>query len=322
MHYFDKMIRTTPPLLLLLILLAIRPAVAQKIIFTPQWIQQSQFVGYYAAEKEGFYTDEGAEVEIIHPSASNNAIHMLKSGKANMITMMLSQAMKLKSEGLDIVNVMQTSQRAALVIVSREPLNGIQSLNGKKIGRWAAGHDELAQAAIKDNNLNVEWIPFLSGVNLFLSGAIDATLAMSFNEYYRILETGHPIHKEHEIRLKEIGYDVPEDGVYALRSYYEAHKEEVAKFVRASQKGWQWASQNRKACCDMVMEIARNAKVPTSRYLQEMMLQDVLSNQIPKGEYAPSFVLKKEQFDEAVRLFARSGYLTIDFSYGDFVVTQ
>lgn len=322
MHYFDKMIRTTPPLILLLILLAIRPAVAQKIIFTPQWIQQSQFAGYYAAEKEGFYTDEGAEVEIIHPSASNNAIHMLKSGKANMITMMLSQAMKLKSEGLDIVNVMQTSQRAALVFVSREPLNGIQSLNGKKIGRWAAGHDELAQAAIKDNDLNVEWIPFLSGVNLFLSGAIDATLTMSFNEYYRILETGHPISKEHEIRLKDIGYDIPEDGVYVLRSYYEANKEEVAKFVRASQKGWKWASQNRKACCDMVMEIARNAKVPTSRYLQEMMLQDVLSNQIPKGEYTPTFVLKKEQFDMAVRLFTQSGYLTIDFNYGDFVVTQ
>lgn len=314
------MTRTTLPFLLLLILLTIRPALAQKIIFTPQWVPQSQFAGYYVAEKEGFYKEYGIEVEIVHPSASNNAINRLKSGKAHLITMMLSQALKLKSEGLDIVNVMQTSQRAALVIVSRDPLNGIQSLNGKKIGRWAAGHDELAQALIKDNGLQVEWVPFLSGVNLFLSGAIDATLAMSFNEYFRILETGHPISKDHEIRLKDIGYDIPEDGVYALRSYYETHKEEITKFVYASYKGWRWAEQNKKACCDLVMEIARNAKVPTSRYLQEMMLQDVLANQIPKGESAPPFFLRKKQFEEAVSLFTKNGSLKVDFSYGDFIV--
>ena len=43
---------------------------AQKLVFTPQWTAQAQFVGYYVASSKGFYQEAGLDVTIKHPSAS------------------------------------------------------------------------------------------------------------------------------------------------------------------------------------------------------------------------------------------------------------
>ena len=41
----------------------------KKVVFTPQWTAQAQFVGFYVANNMGFYKDAGLDVTIKHPSA-------------------------------------------------------------------------------------------------------------------------------------------------------------------------------------------------------------------------------------------------------------
>ncbi len=41
-----------------------------QLTFTPQWLPQAQFAGYYVAQKKGFYKAEGLDVKIVHPSPS------------------------------------------------------------------------------------------------------------------------------------------------------------------------------------------------------------------------------------------------------------
>jgi len=45
-------------------------AQTEKLAFSPHWIPQSQFAGYYVALDQGFYKEAGLDVQIIHPSAS------------------------------------------------------------------------------------------------------------------------------------------------------------------------------------------------------------------------------------------------------------
>ena len=74
--------------------------------------------------------------------------------------------------------------------------------------------------SIKEN-LNYRWIPFATNVNLFVSGAIDATLAMSYNEYYQLVQTGIELSDESVYRFRDHGYNIQEDGVYVTKEFYE-----------------------------------------------------------------------------------------------------
>ena len=152
---------------------------AQRIVFTPQWIPQAQFAGYYVAFDKGFYKQAGLDVDIQHPSASYSAFNRLLEGSSDMITQQLVQAVVEIDRGMPLVNVLQTSQQNALMLVSRvDSIRTIQDLKGKKVGVWKVGFGDLGYIIDSEKELDIRWIPYLQGMNLYLSGAVDATLAM------------------------------------------------------------------------------------------------------------------------------------------------
>ena len=105
-------------LLSLLSVLFVR-SYAQQITFTPQWMPQSQFAGYYAALENGYYAEAGLDVTIKHPAVSYSPMSMLKDGTADVITAELIRAMIATDGEVRLVNLMQTTQHSTLVLLSR-----------------------------------------------------------------------------------------------------------------------------------------------------------------------------------------------------------
>ena len=277
---------------------------AQRIVFTPQWTPQSQFAGYYVAQEKGFYKEAGVEVEFQHPSVSYSAANRLMEGSSDIITQQLVQAMILIDRGMPMVHVLQTSQRNALVLVSKsDSIRTIEDLKGKKVGVWKAGFGELAYIMDTEKNLDIQWIPFLESVNLFLSGAIDATLAMSYNEYLKIRVAGHE--DKPVIRFSETEYNYPEDGLYVSTDFYQRHPDKVKAFVEASRKGWEWAHEHPEETLDIVMKWAEKENVHTNRIHQQWMLEQILSLQCEEGEKKPSFRLDGQMIDKLSELLLK-----------------
>ncbi len=138
----------------------------------------------YVADSLGFYEELGLDVEIIHPSATHSSNQMLAKGSTDIIGSQLVDALIEWDRGFKMVNVLQCSENNSIMIVSRTPVETLEDLKGKKIGHWKAGFSYLGFILDKRNNLQVEWIPFHSNIALYISGAIDATLAMEYNEYF------------------------------------------------------------------------------------------------------------------------------------------
>jgi NitT/TauT family transport system substrate-binding protein len=263
---------------------------AQRIVFTPQWTPQSQFAGYYVAQEKGFYKEAGVEVNFQHPSVSYSALNRLMEGSSDMITTQLTQAMIAIDRGIPIAHVLQTSQKNGLVLLGRsDSIRTIEDLRRKKVGVWKAGFGELAYIMDAELQLGIKWIPFLEGTNLFISGAIDATLAMSYNEYLQIRVSGHE--DKIPIRLSDIGYDYPEDGLYVSLDFYRRYPEKVKAFVEASRKGWEWTHEHPEEALDIVMKWAEKEQVHTNRIFQRWMLEEILRLQCEEGERKPSFRL-------------------------------
>jgi len=248
---------------------------AQKeIVFMPQWTAQAQFAGFYVAEAKGFYKEAGLNVKIKHPSLSTPNINYLIDGQCQLATLSLSQAMRYIDEGVHVVNILQILQHNPIMIISHAPLRGIESLRGKKIGYWRIGFTEIPFAMDNIHHLNIQWIPFISHNNLYISGAVDAIMAMSYNEYFQLKMSGQRMKDSQLFYFRDHGYNVPGDGLYVMASYYKNHKQEVEKFAQASRKGWEWAMEHPEEAIDIIMQYTKKNGIATNKISQEWMLEE------------------------------------------------
>ena len=290
----------------------------EKFIFTPQWTAQAQFAGYYVAKEKGFYKDAGLNVEIVHPSPTQPAMKRIRNNESQATTLQLCQAMEIMDDGIELVNILQTSMNNAMVIVSRRGVDPLTQ-KGERVGIWSAGFGQLAICMSIKDHLDYEWTPFATNVNLFVAGAIDATLAMSYNEYYQLLQTGLPMNEDYVYRFCDHGYNVQEDGVYMTREYYEKHLTEAKKFAKASRKGWEWASAHPEETLDIVMKYVKENHIATNRILQKLMLEEVLRLQIDRESGEREFYLRPDMVELANNLMVECKMLKHPVSYDQII---
>ena len=287
----------------------------QKIVFTPQWTAQAQFAGFYVADVKGFYREAGLDVSIRHPSASNPCINLLKEGKSQVITLQLLTAIQHIDHGVPLMNLMQTLQNNSQMIVSHKPLKSIQDLKGKRVGCWKAGFVELPYIMNSHNKLNIEWIPYVSNINLFISKAIDAAIVQSYNEFFQLVLAGQRFQDNQLINMADIGYNIPEDGLYVTADYYKKHKATVDKFVAASKKGWEWAVAHPDETLDIVMETCRKHGVKTNRPIQRWMLQQMTDLTKDRKTGKRTYRLDPDALTLAVGLMRDNGFIKSDITY-------
>ena len=290
---------------------------AQQITFTPQWMPQSQFAGYYAALENGYYAEAGLDVTIKHPSASYSSMSMLKDGTANIITAELIGAMMATDKELRLVNLLQTTQHSTLVLISRiKEVRQMADLAGRRVGTWRAGFSEIPHIIDDEQQLGIEWVQFTNPLNLYISGAIDAALAKSYNEQVLFAMAG--ITPGSVISFADMGYDFPEDGLYVTEAFYNKYPEQCRLFAEASRKGWEWVRRHRDEALDIVMRHVKAEKVPTNVYNQKWMLDAVLQEQEDvKGE-APSYTLSADDFERLNATLLKHGYITKPVVYNRF----
>ena len=294
---------------------------AQKFIFTPQWTAQAQFAGYYVAQEKGFYKEAGLDVEIVHPSVTQSALTRIRNNESQATTLQLCQAMVIVDEGFPLVNILQTSMNNGMVIVSRKDEDPLKQ-KGMKVGIWSAGYGQLAVSMSNREGLDYEWIRFATNVNLFISGAIDATLGMSYNEYYQLAQAGVKLTEKNVYRFCDHGYNVQEDGIYMTRAYYEKHSDEARRFAEASKRGWEWAAGHPDEALDIVMRYVRRDHIGTNRVLQELMLKEVLRLMVDRESGKREYRLRRDMVELASGLMKENKMIGREVKYEELVESR
>ena len=289
-----------------------------EIVFTPQWTAQAQFAGYYVAEAKGFYREAGIKVRIEHPSATQPAMSRLRTGECQATTLQLCQALEMVDASLPLINILQTSMNNAMVIVSAHGTDPLTQ-RGARVGIWSVEFGQLAMCMSIKDHLDYKWVSFAQNVNLFVAGALDATLAMSYNEYYQLIQAGMEIDDKAVYRFREHGYNVQEDGVYMTREYYEQHREQARKFAEASRKGWEWAAQHPDETLDIVMQYVDKERIATNRVMQRLMLEEVLRLQVDRESKQREFRLRPDMVSLASKLMHDNMMLSREVKYEELI---
>lgn len=295
-------------------------AIAQKVTFMPQWTPQTQFAGYYVARDKGFYAEEGLDVDIIHLGASSteSVLDVLKSGTAQIVGQQLLQAVVARADGTPIVNILQLTQKSGLMCVSREPISKPEDLDGKRIGKWRQGYSEFCDIMEMSKGIYIDWIPFVQGINLYVFGAVDATLCYSFSEYISLQMAMGDIPEGQIIRFSDFGYNVPEDGLYTLDDYYDSNKDVVDKFVRASKRGWDYARTHRDEAVEITYRYIDKGHIVTNLATQRRMLDEYLDLQVnPVTGVADYAAAREDDFNEMINALIDTGYIYGEVDYNE-----
>ena len=299
-----------------MMLLAMTPTAlkAEKFVFTTSWTAQAEFAGYYIAKEKGFYREQGLDVVIQHPSLTSTTFHRLQSDQCDAAMISMMSAMDFIAQGIPLVNIFQDSMNSSNILVSRWDTE-LLKMKGKKVAIFNSDPSYLAIIMSKKEGMDYEWVRFTSHINLFLSGAIDATMAVSYNEYYQLMQAGFKMSEDNIYRFSEHGFNIQENGVYVKRDYFLTHREACQKFATATRKGWEWVAAHPDEALEIVMKYVRKYNAPTNRVMQKLMLKECLRLQLDPDSKRREFRVRPDMVEKASRLMLECGMLKRRVTY-------
>lgn len=224
-----------------------------------QWLPQGQFAGYFAAVENGYFEEEGLEVEIFESGGDIVPQDALANGDVDYAIAWVPKVLGSIEQGANLTNIAQIFQRSGTLQVSWAD-SGIESVadfEGKKIGSWGFGNEWEIFAAMAAEGLDSSTVEIITqdfNMNAFLQGDIDAAQAMTYNEYAQLLETVDPdtgeLYTEDDFNV--ISYQdtvgaMLQDAIWADAERLESdeeYQETTVAFLKAVIKGWAFVRDN------------------------------------------------------------------------------
>jgi NitT/TauT family transport system substrate-binding protein len=323
---------TTKILLLTLFMatgLAVPNGIAQNlepVSITLHWQHQAQFAGYYMALAKGFYAQEGLDVRIIRGGPDVKVSEMLKSGKTDFASFMLSSAMEERAKGLPLVHLAQMVNRSNFLLVAwRNPYEGVSidklsDLNGRKVTIWLEDFRAPYMALFASKEVSPAILPQYYTLSLFLHRGVAACSVMRYNEYHTLRQSGIQDSEMRIFSLHDLGVRLPEDGIYCLDETWKKHPETCRKFVRASLKGWTYARDHEEETLNEVMKYVRKENLPVNRMHMQWMLREILASIFPKkGDDWVFGRLSRPTYEGTCEMLISHGGLKSAAPFKDFV---
>ena len=235
---------------------------AEKVTLQLKWVTQAQFAGYYVAQEKGYYKDAGLDV-VIKPGGPDIAPEqVIAGGGADVIVDWLPAALASREKGNKLVNIAQPFKHSGLMLTCRKE-TGIKSpadLKGKTLGVWFFGNEYpflswMAKLGLKtDSDIKVLKQGF--NVDPLLQKQADCISTMTYNEYNQVLEAGVKAEDLVVFKYEDQGVATLEDGLYVSEDKLKdpAFVATMAKFVKASMKGWNDMAKDPKGAVAAVMK--------------------------------------------------------------------
>ena len=288
--------------------------VTHSVFYAPQYI----------AVTEGFFKEEGLDVELVDGKGADKVMASLLSNQVEIGFMGPEASIYVFNQGKDdyVINFAQLTQRDGSFIVSRipEPNFTLENLRGKEIlGGRKGGMPHMVLEYVlkqkgvipgKDVDVRTD-IQFGVMAGAFSGGEGDyttlfeptATLIEKEGKGYVVMSVG-----------AESGY-IPYTAYSATKSYIEKNPEVIQKFTNAIYKGMLWVESH------TAEEVAKSLQ-PHFPDADLAILASVVDRYRSIGAWAPNPVLTKEGLDKLQAVMTEAGELDKKVPYETIVTTK
>ncbi len=238
---------------------------ADNVTLQLKWVTQAQFAGYFVAQDQGFYEAENLNVTINPGGPDVSPPQVIAGGGAEVVVDWMPSALASREKGLALVNIAQPFKNSGMMLTCRKD-SGITSpadLKDKTLGVWFYGNEYPFLSwmgklglAIDGSAGGVSVLKQGFNVDPILQKQAECVSTMTYNEYWQIIDAGLDADELVNFKYEDQGVATLEDGLYVLEKNLAdaAFVDKMARFVRASMKGWEWARANPDAAADIVLE--------------------------------------------------------------------
>lgn len=247
----------------------------QKVTLSIQWLTQCQFAGYYVALEKGYYRQEGIDLTIIPGASDVNPIYLVSAGAAQFGTKWLADFMDAKAKGFPLISIAQILQNNGLIMMAKAQ-SGIktpQDFIGKKVGIWFFGNEVqfftlMNQLDISLDQMKIDALKW--SIDPFLNGQFDVTMAMTYNEYLRVLESGFEKEAINVIDFSDYDLNFPGQVVFTTTDLMKKEPELCKGMIKASLRGWKDAMTLPEEAVDIVLKHDQTQTLTKDHQLKQM----------------------------------------------------
>jgi NitT/TauT family transport system substrate-binding protein len=279
-----------------------------------KWVTQAQFAGYYVAKEKGFYDEAGLDVTIKAGGPDINPSQVIAGGGADVVLDWMPSALATREKGVPLVNIAQPFQKSGMMLTCRKD-TGItkpEDFKGKTLGVWFAGNEYPFLSWMSTLGLSTAGGPdgvtvLKQGFNVdpLLQKQADCISTMTYNEYWQVIDAGLSADQLVVFPYEDQGVATLEDGIYTLESSLKdpAMVDKLARFVKASMKGWDWAVANPDEAA-MIVLANDETGAQTEKHQKRMMGEIAkLVGSNPKG----TGYLDPAAYDRTVKILLAGG---------------
>ena len=245
--------------------LAFAAHAADKVTIQLKWVTQAQFAGYYVAQDKGYYSAEDLDVTIKPGGPDIATPQVIAGGGADVIVDWMPSALASREKGVALVNIAQIFKKSGMMLTCRKD-SGIKSpsdFRGKTLGVWFYGNEYpflswMSQLGIptKGGSNGVTVLKQGFNVDPILQKQAECVSTMTYNEYWQVVDAGLSPSELVVYKYEDQGVATLEDGLYVLEKNLrnKAFVDKMARFLRASIKGWKYAADHPDEAADIVLE--------------------------------------------------------------------
>ena len=274
--------------------LAFSAQAADKVTIQLKWVTQAQFGGYFVAQDKGYYQAEGLDVTIKPGGPDIAPPQVIAGGGADVIIDWMPAALASREKGVALVNIAQIFKKSGMMLTCRKD-SGIKSpadFRGKTLGVWFYGNEYpflswMSKLGIPTTGGSNGVTVLKQGFNVdpILQKQAECVSTMTYNEYWQIVDAGLSPSELVVYKYEDQGVSTLEDGLYVLEKNLrkKAFVSKMARFLRASIKGWKYAADHPDEAADIVLE-NDDTGAQTEKHQRRMMreINKLVGNQ-PQG---------------------------------------
>ena len=219
------------------------------------WIAGGNQIGEVAAKQLGYYATEGIEFAIQPGGPSIDGVAIVASGRwevgqvssspSNMLAVSQDLPIKVFATGLQ-------QHPYTFFSLKKNPIRTPKDMIGKKIGIQSTGlvllRALLAKNKIDEKSMTI--IPIGADMTPLLTGQVDTVTGWQTNT-----TALKPLGADRvDMRLWDTGVHLYALPYYATTDMIQRRPEALARFLRATARGWAYANKNRDAATDLLLK--------------------------------------------------------------------
>lgn len=248
-----------------------------KIRLALNWYPEAEHGGYYAALTQGYYHQEGLEVEIIKGGPKAPVIPQVDNGQFEFGIYNADGLITARSKDADVVAVfapLQISPRAIMVHAA----SGIDNFSQLKNVTLATDHSQAYFGFLKQKVPleGVKVVPYQGSVASFLADPNFAQQAYVFSEPFVAEQQGGD---PKSLLVAELGFNPYTSVLITSDQYLAEHADVGQAMVSASRRGWEHYLEHPEETNKHIHELNPEMSLAALEYgvnaLRPLVLDDV-----------------------------------------------